>query len=148
MKRTYKAAISSYIGFGIFVFGFSGLVLSPLFIEYPPPKPHDAILAAMMAVGLPVCVFWWLSRFRLTIGPDSISYSSAFGKEQSVDLADIHGAEVVMIYECRRVCLAIKTGMEIRMRIHHKIFSREAYQDLCRVVTPHSSQQPPHLPVD
>jgi len=136
MKRTYKASLKSYIGFGMFALFFSTFILLLLFIEKPPHELHHIMPGIVISIGLPTFVFWWLSRFRLTIGPDSISYSSAFSREQSVDLADIRGAKIVLIYEGRRLYLAIKKGDKIKMRIHHIVFSREAYRDLSGVVTP------------
>ncbi|MGA3268969.1 MAG: hypothetical protein ABSE16_19390 [Verrucomicrobiota bacterium] len=140
MKRTYKASPSSYAIFGIPTICLLGFVFLTFYLGIASRGPADLFCAFLFAV-LPIFVFWWLSRFRLTIGPDSISYSSAFGKEQSVDLADARDAEVVLVYERRMLFLAIKTPTEIKMRIHHKVFSREAYQDLCRTVMPDSVSQ-------
>ena len=140
MKRTYKASPSSYAIFGIPTLCLSGFVSLTFYLGIASRRPADLFSAFLFAV-FPIFVFWWLSRFRLTIGPDSISYSSSFGKEQSVDLADVRGAEVVLVYERRRLFLAIKTSTEIKMQIHHKVFSREAYQDLCRAVMPDSVSQ-------
>jgi len=143
MKRTYKASVKSYMGFGLFALFYSAFILGLLSIEKPPHELHHVMPGIVISIALPTFVFWWLSRFRLTIGPESISYSSAFSREQSVDLADIRGAKVVLIYESRRrplhptrLYLAIKNGDKIMMRIQHIVFSREAYQDLNRVVMP------------
>jgi hypothetical protein len=145
MKRTYKTATSSYVGYGIGAIGLSGLALFPLFLGISSRKPADLFVCCLIA-GFPIFVFWWLSRFRLTISSDSISYSCAFAKEQSVDLAAIPHAEVTLIVERQglfpRVFLAIKTPTEIKMRIHHKVFSHKAYQDLRRTVMPNTALEP------
>ena len=97
MRRQYRASLKSYIGLGLGAIGLSALVLSPLLIEWPPPKPHDVFLGLAMGVGLPVFTFWWLSRFRLTITPTELSYGSAFRRERTINMADICSAKIILL---------------------------------------------------
>ena len=146
MRRQYKASLKSYIGLGSGAFGLSALLLSPLFIEYPPPKPHDIMLATAMGVGLPVFTFWWLSRFRLTITPTTLSYSGAFSREHTINLADISSTRIILMTSggapgFMKLFEVLSTN-GTRLRIHYNIFSEEACKDLFKLSTPDNAPEP------
>ena len=146
MRRQYKASLNSYVGLGIGALGFSAVLLSPLFIECPPPKPHDVWLASAISIGLPVFTFWWLSRFRLTITPTELSYTSAFTSERTINLAEVCSAR--MIHTGRRGAPGMKL-FEVRstdgtsVRIHYNLFSDEACEDLFKLAMPATARDRP-----
>lgn len=135
MHRQYKASLNSYIGLGIGALGFSAVLLCPLFIEYPLSKPHDVWLASAIGIGLPVFTFWWLSRFRLTITPGELSYSSAFRRERTIKLSEVYSAGIVHMGGGMKL-FDVRSTDGTSLLIHYNIFSEAACKDLFKLAMP------------
>jgi hypothetical protein len=135
MKRTYKVPISTHFGFGLFAAGLAFLcLLVPCIFAYPSPSPAKILWLSLIAAAVPVGTVWWLSRFRITITPSRLTYSSANG-ERSIELSDIESAGIII----QRGISGSRPLLEVRspttiLRIHFKVFSHEARKDLFQVV--------------
>ena len=130
MKQEYRACGSSYLV-------FAAIVGTPLgisaFAAFRQPFFLKAILICLAALGL---AFLWLSRFRLVITPEAVSYSSLFTRERTVQRADIvaggfaahtGGFESPFTF-------VIRSGSGSEIRINAKVFSREAVRELCTLL--------------
>jgi hypothetical protein len=105
----------------------------------------DRDAAAVAAVGIVALLFiyFWLSRFRLTINPDGLVYSSLFTGERRIRLVDITHTKMVYetgLYNFR--CLLAITASGVTTRINFKVFSREAARALFHLVRPNQSLEP------
>ena len=136
MHRTYKVPMSTYFGLGLLTAGLAFLcLLVPCFVAYPPPSLTKIILVSFGAVAIPVATVWWLSRFKITITPTTLTYSSAYYGEQTVNLSDIESSGIIRqhdIYGSRSLLEVKSRG--IKFRINFKMFSHEALEDLFLVV--------------
>jgi len=136
MERTYKVPMSTHFGLGLFAAGLAFLcLLVPCIFAYPSPSPTKILWLSLIAAAVPVGTVWWLSRFRITITPSRLTYSSGGGGEQSIELSDIESAGVIIQRGVRgfRPLLEVRSPTTI-LRIHFKVFSHEARKDLFQVV--------------
>ncbi|MGB9475348.1 MAG: hypothetical protein WCE87_09795 [Candidatus Udaeobacter sp.] len=138
MARSYRACWSSYIVLTICV----GLIFA---ITLPMALRGDRDAAALAATGIIALLFihFWLPRFRLTINPDGLVYSSLFIGERRISLADITRTNIIYqtgLYGFRYL-LAI-TANSVTTRINFKVFSREAASALFHLVRPNESLEP------
>jgi hypothetical protein len=136
MQRTYKVPANTYFGLGLLAFGLAFLcLLTPLLFAYPKDSQTKILLLSITAVAIPIAVVWWLSCFAITITPDTLIYSRAFCKKQSVNLTAITNSKIIMR-------LGISGGQpllevqskENTLRINFKVFSHEARKDLFQAV--------------
>ena len=127
MKQEHRACASSYVV-------FAAILGTPLgisaFAASSQPSFLKAVLICLAALGL---AFLWLSRFRLVITPETVSYSSLFARERTVPRADIAAAG----FAARTGGLespftfVILSGSGSEIRINAKVFSRTAVRELC-----------------
>ena len=135
MERTYKVPASTYFVLGLFAAGLAFLcLLAPCIFTYPARPLSQIVLLSVSAAAIPSATIWWLSRFRITITPTALRYSSPFCGERSVNLPDIESSEVVF----QRGTRGVRPLLEVRspgvtLRIHFKVFSHEARKDLFQV---------------
>src|SRR5664279_5720397 len=127
MKQEHRACGSSYVV-------FAAIVGTPLgvsaFAASRQPSFLKAVLICLVALGL---AFLWLSRFRLIITPDAVSYSSLFARERTVQRADIAAAGFAARtggFESPHT-FVIRSGSGSEIRINAKVFSRTAVRELC-----------------
>jgi len=136
MERTYKVPMSTYFGLGLFAAGLAFLcLLVPCIFAYPPVSATKLFWLSVIAVVVPAGTIWWLSRFRITITPSRLTYSSPGCGGQSVELSDIESAGVVMQRSIRgsRPLLEVRSPTKV-LRIHFRVFSHKARKDLFQVV--------------
>jgi hypothetical protein len=138
MARPYRACLSSYIVLTI-CFGLIPAITLPMGLR----GDRDAAAVAVAGIVALLLVYFWLSRFRLTISPDVLVYSSLFTGERRIRLADITHTNMVYqtgLYGFR--CLLAITANGITTRINFKVFSREAATALFHLVGPNKSLEP------
>ena len=139
MTRSFRACLSTYVILTICV----GLIPA---ITLPSALRGDRDAAWIAATGIAALLFvyFWLSRFRVTITPDTIVYSSLFTGERRIRLADVTHTE--MIYQTGwigwRYLLAV-TARGVTTRMNYKVLSREAAKELFDAVDPNRSL--PHV---
>jgi hypothetical protein len=132
MERTHKVPASTYFGLGLFAAGLAFVcLLVPCIFAYPPDPPTKVFLISVVAALIPAFTIWWLSRFRITITPTVLRYSSPFSSERTINLPDIESSGVVFQRGARgvRPLLEVRTP-GVTVRIHFKVFSQEACTDL------------------
>jgi hypothetical protein len=134
MERTHKVPASTYFGLGLFVTGLAFVcLLVPCIFAYPPRPWPQIVLLSVLAAATPVATLWWLSRFRITIAPGALTYSSLYCGERTINLSDIESAEVVFQRGFgMRPLLEVRTP-GVTLRINFKVFSHEAREDLFQV---------------
>jgi len=138
MACSYRACLSSYIILTV-CFGLVPAITLPMGLH------GDRDAAAVVAVGVVALLFiyFWLSRFRLTINPDGLVYSSLFTGERRIRLADIKHTN--MVYEAglgNFRCLLAITANGVTTRINFKVFSCDATRALFHLVKPNQSLEP------
>src|SRR5437588_554543 len=135
MTRTYRACASSYIILSVPFALIAG-------IELWTAKSADLLLAAVLALQL--FIYLWLLRFKLTITPNSLTYSTLFAARQTIDLSEITNADIVVEgYGAYQRHLLEITTRWLSIRVHLKIFSREAVKDLFQTIKAASPGAPP-----
>jgi hypothetical protein len=138
MARSYRAYLSSYIVLTV-CFGLVPAITLPMGLH----GDRDAAAVAAVGVVALLFIYFWLSRFRLTINPDGLVYSSLFTGERRIRLADITHTNVVYEtgpYNFR--CLLAITANGVTTRINFKVFSRDATRVLFHLVRPNQSLEP------
>jgi hypothetical protein len=131
MKREHRACASSYLVFTA-IAGIP-LVLSGV-VALREPSFLEAVLVCAAALAF---VFLWLSRFRLLITPEAVSYSSLFGGKRTVERSDIAEAGFAArpgAFESP-LTFVIRSGSGREVRINAKVFSRTAVRELCTLET-------------
>lgn len=127
MKQEYRACRSSYVVFA----GIAGipLVLSGI-AALREPSFFKAVVICFTALAF---AFIWLSRFRLVITPEFVSYSSLFGSEQTVQRSEISEARFAeRTGSCESpYTFVIRSDSGREVRINAKVFSRRAVSELC-----------------
>jgi hypothetical protein len=144
MPRTYKVSASTYFGLGLFAAGLAFVcLLVPCIFAYPPLPSTKVLLLSAIAVLIPAFTIWWLSRFRITITPSALTYSSFYAGEHTVDLSEIESSEIIIQRGLvgARPLLAV-TSPRARLLINFKVFSKDARQDLFRTVGPNTALEP------
>ncbi len=143
MERTYRVPASTYFGLGLFAAGLAFVcLLVPCIFAYPARSLSQIVLLSVLAAAIPSATIWWLSRFRITITPTALKYSSPFRDERTISLPDIESAEVIF----QRGTRGVQPLLEVRapgdtLRIHFKVFSHEARKDLFQVTGANKSLQ-------
>jgi hypothetical protein len=143
MERTYKVPASTYFGLGLFAAGLASVcLLVPCIFAYPARPLSQIVLLSVLAAAIPSATFWWFSRFRITITPTALRYASPFRDERTINLPDIESSEVIFQRGTRgvRPLLEVRTP-GVTLRIHFKVFSREARKDLFQVTGANKSLQ-------
>jgi len=143
MERTYKVPASTYFGLGLFAAALAFVcLLVPCIFAYPAHPLRQIVLLSILAASIPFATIWWLSRFRITITPTTLTYSSLFCGERTINLSDIESSEVVFQLGTRgvRPLLEVRTP-GVMLRIHFKVFSHEARKDLFQVAGTNKSLQ-------
>jgi hypothetical protein len=144
MPRTYRVSASTYFGLGLFAAGLAFVcLLVPCIFAYPPLPPTKVILLSVVAALIPAFTIWWLSRFRITITPSALTYSSLYTGKHTVDLSEIESSEVVMQRGLvgARPLLAV-TSPRVKLLINFKVFSKDARKDLFQTVGPNTALEP------
>ena len=136
MQRTYRVPASTYFGLGLFASGLAFVILlAPLLFAYPKDSPTKILLISIAALAVPIATIWWLSRFKIIITPDTLIYSSAFGRQRSVNLTGITNSRIIMRIGIIRVQPLLEVeSKETRLRINFKVFSHETRKDLFNIV--------------
>ena len=131
MSQSYRACWSSYLVLTVCV-GLLPAITLPIGLR----GDHGA--SQVTALGLAVLLFtyFWLSRFKLTVTPRTITYSSLYSGERTVNLSEVEASEIVcqtfyLFY--RRFLLEVRTKDET-LRINYKVFSREAVRTVFHVL--------------
>jgi len=138
MTRSFRACLSTYVILTICV----GLIPA---ITLPIAMRGDQGAGEIAAAGIAALLFgyFWLSRFQLTLTPDTVVYSSLFTGERRIRVAEVSHSE--MIYQSclygGRYLLAV-TASGVTTRINFKVFSREAASALFHLIGPNQALQP------
>jgi len=143
MERIYKVPASTYFGLGLFAAGLAFVcLLVPCIFAYPARPVSQTVLLSILAAAIPSATIWWLSRFRITITPTVLRYSSPFSSERTINLPDIESSGVVFQRGTRgvRPLLEVRTP-GVTVRIHFKVFSQEARKDLFQATGANKSLQ-------
>jgi hypothetical protein len=124
-NRTYRAATSAYVLFGVWLGILAALtVLAAL-------KSPSFWTLLFILVGIYAFVCFWLAMFQLSFSDEGVTYSALFSRRHSVRYSDI-----------RTVVVAKKTGpfespltisvktRDAEVRINSKVFPREAVRQL------------------
>ncbi len=133
MKHEHRASASSYVVFGCII-GTPLLILTIATLRHPSSSLVRVVLGCIAALAF---AFVWLSRFRLIISPEEISYSSLFRSERTVRREDIAAAGFA-----RRTgpfespyTFVIQSRSGTAVRINAKVFSRAALVQLGNLET-------------
>lgn len=126
--RTYRAAPSAYVVFATITGALSVLWLAAMWRGGAPWLP---LLVPLGGFGL---VVLWLSRFRLTFGPEEILVAQPFRRVRVArrDVLSVEFAEETGRNEAPLV-LCIRTSVGEELRLNAKVFSTEAIQQLLAV---------------
>ena len=100
-----------------------------------------AQIAAAGFVAL-LFVYFWLSRFRLTITPDALTYSSLFTGERVIRFSEITASDIFWQGTGRKRPLLEIKARGGTTRINFKVFSREAVTALFHLAGPNLALQP------
>ena len=144
MERSYRVPASTYFGLGLFAAGLAFVcLLVPCIFAYPARPISQIVLLSVLTVAIPSATIWWLSRFRITITPTALRYSSPFRDERSINLPEIESSEVIF----QRGTYGVRPLLEVRapgvtLRIHFKVFSHEARKDLFQVTGANNALEP------
>ena len=127
MKQEHRACGSSYAV-------FAAVVGAPLGISAFAALNKPSFLKAVFICLAALCfAFLWLSRFRLVITPEAVSYSSFFAPERTIQRADIAAAGFAARtggFESP-FTFVIRSGSGSEIRINAKVFSRATVSELC-----------------
>jgi hypothetical protein len=129
MQRSYRTCLRSYVALTICI-GWLPAVTLPSALQ----GDRDAAELAAVGIASLLFVYFWLSRFKLTIAPDTLIYASLFTGERRINIAEITHSE--MVYQggsYRRYLLAV-TAHGVTTRINFKVFSREAASALFKLL--------------
>ena len=135
MTRSFRACLSTYVILTI-CFGLIPGITLPSALR----GDRDAGWIAAVGIAVLLFVYFWLSRFRVTITPDAVVYSSLFTGERRIRLADVTHTEMICesgLYG-RRYLLAV-TARGVTTRMNYKVLSREAARKLFDAVDPNQS---------
>ena len=122
MPRVYRAAISTYVVFGI-ILGVPAVALSF--------RWRDAGARHIVALIAVAAVFWvaWIAAYRIVITEDAVHFRSLFASAKAPRRA-VRSADVVYVPSSSagplRLVVKYDGGGEID--INAKVFSREAIQ--------------------
>jgi hypothetical protein len=138
MSRTFRARLSSYIILTICI-GITPAIALLIALR------GDSGPAWIVAVGIGALLFtyFWLSRFRLTITPQSLTYRSLFTGERVIELSEVEDSQIISqsgLYGVRSLLEVTARG--VKTRINFKVFSLEAAQTVFHLVGPNQSLQP------
>ncbi|HEY4415619.1 MAG TPA: hypothetical protein VGO57_08005 [Verrucomicrobiae bacterium] len=135
MHRTYSVPISTFVVLGVFSFGLSLLLMfAPVFYSVPPPSVTKIFIFSTFPIGVLAAVFWWLSRFQLTITPDTLIYSSLFSGKHTVRLSEITDCRLMSQNgQFAAKWIEVKTSAATLV-INFRVFSREARNDLFKLI--------------
>jgi hypothetical protein len=131
LNHEYGARGISYLVFAAIVGTVLGISVWAAFKE---PLSLMTIPVCLAALGF---AFLWLSRFRLVITPDAITYSCLFGTERTIRREDITAAGFAPRtsgFESPFTFL-VRSGSGGELRINTRVFSRAAVRELCTLVT-------------
>jgi hypothetical protein len=124
--QTYRAAPSAFVIFGVMCGAIALLGVTAAYVSD----------MSWVLVFIPVGVFsiacLWLSRFRLTFGPDHLSYAGLFVPPRSMPIAAI-----VSVKPAGRtwpwespLTVVVKFSSGEELRVNAKVFPREAVRRL------------------
>ena len=131
MQRTYSVMPETFVVLSVFSGGLTSLLLvAPLVMAYPAQPPWKILLGVSAAIGIPSFIFYWLSRFRLIITADAVTYSSLFDGEKTARFSEILDAGFV---GARRSVLQVEAP-NTKLVINYRVFSGKARQDLFDVL--------------
>jgi hypothetical protein len=138
MSRTFRASLKPYIVMTICI----GIIPAG---ALPWALRGDTNATQIAAAGFVALLFayFWLSRFRLTLTPSMLTYSSLFSKTRTIRFSDITASQVVWNtaagyqFSCLHVTANSRT-----LRINHNVFSRDANRALFQLVGPNQELQP------
>lgn len=137
--RTYRAAPSAYLVFGAITGSLSVLWLVAVWRAGAPWLPLAVPVLGFLAMAL------WLSRFRLTFGPEEILLSLPFRARKRLarhDILSVEFAEQTGRNEAP-MTLCIRTSFGDELRLNAKIFSTEAIERLLALGSPATPSKRP-----
>ena len=138
MSRTYRACLSSYVVLSICI-----AITPAIALVFVLRGDRDAMWVVVVGLAALLFTYFWLSRFRLTITPHSVTYSSLFTSERTIELSEVDRSDMACqsgLYDGRYL-LAVK-AQGTTMRINFKVFSREAARALFHLIGPNQSLEP------
>jgi hypothetical protein len=124
----YRACLSSYIILGI-ITGLPPVALVVVAFATKMPGPRWGL--GLMFLPF-VATLYWLSKFRLVIGPETVTYTALFAQKQTIrrhEITEAHFAKWVWVHESPFNSVLRPHGGE-DVRINAKAFSAEAVQKL------------------
>lgn len=132
--RSFKASPGIYLVLGWPFVGMLAFVLCRDLIGRGGPDDWKltAVMISVIASGI-----FWLSSFRLDVSSDSIAYTTLFHRRSMLRRADIVFAGFVFedsFQPSGDFVLRDRLGGELR--IHAKLFSREAVRELIALSSP------------
>lgn len=131
MLGVHKACASSYIVFTALCAVPAAPALIGLLITNKKPL-WDVLLVCATAW---LFAMFWLSRFRLEITLESVTYSSLFSRPRSIPRSEIVSAGLPRV--TRRTegpyTFVIRTRTGSELRINAKVFSMEAAKELQKI---------------
>jgi hypothetical protein len=144
MAMKYRACLSSYVVFGI-IFGTPLVLISAILIRGADPSWWQAFAISSIALASSLL---GLSRYRLVITPDAVTYSSPLLPRRMIRRSDIVHAdfadETGSFESPITFIMRGRAGEEFR--INAKVFSRDAVAalvDLGHVASPARGPGPP-----
>jgi hypothetical protein len=132
--KDFRACLSTYIVFGVMFGGMEALWFAGLLVRGGGPP------SVWMFIGILTFawafVFFGISRFRLHIDAESVSYSSLFTHKRRFERSEITHAEFAEVTGSFEgpFTFVIRTTAGEEMRINAKIFSLEAVRELGNLV--------------
>lgn len=137
MSRTFHASTGRYIVATI-AFGILPLFCLPLAMK----GVRGAAQIAIAGLAALLFAYFWLSRFKLTLTPQSLTYHSLW-TERTIRFSDITASEwVIQGHGPRQRTLLQLTAQREKTRINIKVFSSEAQSALVHLVGPNHSLEP------
>lgn len=127
--KEYRACLSSYVVVGVIFGGLLALWLTILLVRGMFPNWWMPICIVTCGWTFVLC---WLSRFRLSIDAESVSYSSLFTHQKKIQRSEITIANFAKVkgpFESP-YAFVIRTKAGEEIRINAKVFSLEAVREL------------------
>lgn len=130
--ETYRAAPSGFVVFGVICGAIALLWVAAAYAS------GASWIPALIPLGAFALVCLGLSRFRLTFGPDRLSYASLFVSPRSLPIAAIVSVEPLGRLGPRTPprTVVVKSSAGEELRVNAKVFSREAVGRLLALAKP------------
>ena len=138
MTRTFRAAVKPYVVLTICIGIVPAFALPQAF-----RGDKDALWIGVAGFAALLFTYFWLSRFRLTITPHSLTYCSLFAGERTIKFSDITASHMVwrsaLYGSYSRLYLTAHGGTT---RINFHVFPDDAARALLHLAGPNQALQP------